>query len=88
MYGLWSTALLLVTVGISLIPPVHAQTTLQVPECTTANIASTAEAIGKMKEGKQKAVASEEIGQASEALAQKKNDDCKAHLLKATLQTK
>ena len=65
-----------------------AQTTLQTRECTAANIASIAETIGKMKDGRQKATASEEIGAASEALAQGKNEDCKAHLLKATLQTK
>lgn len=87
MYGLWSTAFLLVAMALS-IGTAGAQTTLQTRECTAANIASTAETIGKMKDGKQKTTASEEIGAASEALAQGKSEDCKAHLLKATLQTK
>jgi hypothetical protein len=88
MFGLWSTAIILVSVAISLMQPVKAQSTLQTPDCTAANIASTAEIIDKMKDGKQKRTASDEIGAASEALAQKNIDECKAHLLKATLQTK
>jgi hypothetical protein len=62
--------------------------TLQAPECNAANIASTAESISKMKDSKQKALASDEISAASEALAEGKTDDCKAHLLRASLQTK
>jgi hypothetical protein len=88
MYGLWSTAFLLVAMAISMIGPAGAQTTLKAQDCTAANIASTAETISKMKDGKQKTTASEEISAASEALAQSKTEDCKDHLLKATLQTK
>jgi hypothetical protein len=87
MYGLWSTSFLLIAMALS-IDAASAQTTLQTLECTAANIASTAETIGKMKDSKQKKTASEEIGAASETLAQGKSEDCKAHLLKATLQTK
>ncbi|MDB5091897.1 MAG: hypothetical protein JWR09_5891 [Mucilaginibacter sp.] len=61
--------------------------TLEPRECNAANIGSTAEAIAKMKDGKQ-TIASTEIGAASEALAQGKPDDCKDHLMKAILQTK
>jgi len=87
MLGLWSTAFLLIATAISLLGPTGAQT-LQTHECTAANIASAAETIGRMKDGKQKATASDEIGAAREAMAQGKNEDCKVHLLKATLQTK
>ncbi|MDB5500122.1 MAG: hypothetical protein JWR89_24 [Tardiphaga sp.] len=61
---------------------------LEARECNAANIGSTAETIAKMKDGKQKATASVEIGAASEALALGKPDDCKDHLMKAILQTK
>lgn len=62
---------------------------LQTPDCTAANIASTAESIAKMKDGDpKKTTASSEVGAASEALAQGKADDCQSHLLKAKLQTK
>jgi hypothetical protein len=88
MYGLWSTAFLLIAMAISMIGPAGAQTSLQTKDCTAANIASIAESIDKMKDGKQKATASEEISLASGALAEGKADDCKGHLLKATLQTK
>jgi hypothetical protein len=88
MFGMWSTAFLLIAMALSMIGPAGAQNTLKAQECTAANIASTAETIGKMKDGKQKTTASEEIGSASEALAQGKTEDCKDHLLKATLQTK
>ena len=88
MYGMWSTAFVLIAMGASLAGSAEAQTSLQTKDCTAANIAATAEAIGKMKESRQKATASEEIGAASEALAQGKDEDCKTHLLKATLQTK
>jgi hypothetical protein len=77
----------IVGVSLGLMLPAHAQT-LQTPECNAANIASTAESISKMKDGTQKSTASDEIGAASEALAEGKTDDCKAHLLKASLQTK
>ncbi len=87
MYGLWLTSFLLIAMALS-IGAAGAQTTLQTRDCTAANIAATAETIGKMKDSKQKATASEEIGAANEALAQGKSEECKAHLLKATLQTK
>ena len=61
---------------------------LQTRECNASNIAVTAEAIAKMVDGKQKKRASDEIGLASEAMAQGKNDECKEHLMRATLQTK
>ena len=62
---------------------------LQARECNASNIAFVAEAIGKMPDSsKQKKTASDEIGAASEAMAQGKTDECKDHLLKATLQTK
>lgn len=73
--------------GISLVGSAGAQT-LKTQECTAANISSTTEAIGKMKDGKQKTTAAQEIAAASEVLAQGKSQDCKDHLLKATLQTK
>lgn len=62
--------------------------TLKTPECTPANIASTTEAIAKMADGKQKLLASEEIGAANQALTQGKEQECRDHLLKASLQTK
>jgi hypothetical protein len=61
---------------------------LQTRDCNASNIAFVAEAIAKMPDGKQKKTASDEIGFASEAMAQGKDDECKDHLLKATLQTK
>lgn len=61
---------------------------LQTRECNASNIAFVAEAIAKMPETKQKKAASDEIGFASEAMAEGKNDSCKDHLMKATLQTK
>lgn len=73
--------------ALSSLPTVQAQQ-LQARECNASNIAFVAEAIAKMPDGKQKTTASDEIGAASEALAQGKTDDCKDHLLKASLQTK
>jgi hypothetical protein len=62
---------------------------LQTRECNASNIAFVAEAITKMPDSsKQKKTASDEIGLASEAMTQGKDDECKDHLLKATLQTK
>lgn len=76
-------------IGVVLMWASSAQTQqLQTRDCNASNIAFVAEAIAKMPENKQKKTASDEIGLASEALAQGKNDDCKDHLLKATLQTK
>jgi hypothetical protein len=76
-------------IGIAVMPTVAAQTQqLQTRECNASNIAFVAEAIAKMADSKQKKTASDEIGLASEAMAEGKNDECKDHLLKATLQTK
>lgn len=61
---------------------------LQTRECNASNIAFVAEAIEKMPDSKQKKTAAEEIGAASQAMAEGRNDECKDHLLKATLQTK
>jgi len=61
---------------------------LQARECNASNIAFVAEAIAKMPDGKQKKTASDEISAASEKLATGKNDECKDHLQKASLQTK
>jgi hypothetical protein len=69
------------------IPAVHAQQ-LQARECNASNIAFVAEAIAKMPDGKQKQTASDEISAASEKMAMGKTDECKDHLLKASLQTK
>lgn len=77
----------LIGFAISASTPAYTQI-LQAPQCNAANIASTAEAISKMKDGKQKTTASDEISAASEALAEHKIDDCKSHLLKAGLLTK
>lgn len=65
----------------------HAQQ-LQARECNASNIAFVAEAIAKMPNGKQKQTASDEISAASEKMAMGKTDECKDHLLKASLQTK
>jgi hypothetical protein len=61
---------------------------LEPRECNAANIGSAAETIAKMKDSKQKTIASTEIGAASEALTQGKPDECRDHLMKAILQTK
>ncbi len=61
---------------------------LQARECNASNIAFVAEAIAKMPDGKQKQTASDEISAASEKMALGKTDECKDHLLKASLQTK
>ena len=62
---------------------------LQTRECNASNIGFIAEAIAKMPDSsKQKKTASDEIGLASEAMVEGKEDECKNHLLKATLQTK
>ena len=76
-------------VGLSLLGGAAARAqTLQVRECNASNIAFVAEAIAKMPESKQKKTASDEIGAASEAMAPGKDDECRDHLPKATLQTK
>jgi len=67
--------------------PAQAQQ-LQARECNASNIAFVAEAIAKMPDGKQKKTASDEISAASEKLAMGQSDQCKDHLLKASLQTK
>jgi hypothetical protein len=78
-----------IAVGIALISATAAPAQqLQTRECNASNIAFVAEAIAKMPETKQKNTASDEIGFASEAMAQGKDDACKDHLMKATLQTK
>lgn len=61
---------------------------LQARECNASNIAFVAEAIAKMPDGRQKKAASDEISAASEKLAIGQTDECKDHLLKASLQTK
>jgi hypothetical protein len=61
---------------------------LQTRDCNAANIAFVVEAIGKMPDTKQKITASEEIDAAKQDMTAGRNDDCKDHLLKATLQTK
>ena len=61
---------------------------LQARECNASNIAFVAEAIAKMPDGKPKQTASDEISAASEKMATGKTDECKDHLLKASLQTK
>lgn len=61
---------------------------LQTRDCTTANITFVDEAIGKMLDSKQKTTASQEIDAARQAMTAGRIDDCKDHLLKATLQTK
>lgn len=53
-------------------------------DCSASTIATVAEAIARLPDNKQKKAASEEIGLASEAMAQGRTDDCKDHLLKAT----
>ena len=76
-------------IGIALMPTMAAQAQqLQTRECNASNIAFVAEAIAKMADGKQKKIASDEIGLASEAMAEGKDDECRDHLMKATLQTK
>jgi hypothetical protein len=78
-----------IVVGVTLISVIAAQAQqLQTRECNASNIAFVAESIGKMVHSKQKQTASDEIGAASEAMAQGKDEECKDHLLKATLQTK
>jgi hypothetical protein len=76
-------------IGIALMSTVVAQAQqLQTRECNASNIAFVAEAIAKMADSKQKKTASDEIGLASEAMAEGKNDECRDHLMKATPQTK
>ena len=62
--------------------------TLEKPECTKANIESTAEKVEKMKDGRNKETAASEIASAKDMLAKKQIDDCQTALLKATVQTK
>lgn len=73
--------------ALSVMPQAQAQQ-LQARECNASNIAFVAEAIAKMPDGKQKKTASDEISAASEKLAMGQTDECKDHLLKASLQTK
>jgi hypothetical protein len=81
------SVLVAITLALLVATTVRAQN-LQTRDCTASNIAFVAEAIGKMVDGKQKQTAADEIGAASEAMAEGKIDACKDHLLKATLQTK
>jgi hypothetical protein len=68
--------------------PAAAQAPLDKPACNKANIASTEEKIAKMKDGAQKTTASNEVAAAKDMLAKGKTEDCQAHLLKASVQTK
>lgn len=79
--------LVITLVAISGLTAAQAQQ-LQSRECNASNIAFVAEAISKMPDGKLKKTASDEIGAASEKMALGKTDECKDHLLKASLQTK
>ena len=62
--------------------------TLEKPECTKANIESTAEKVEKMKDGRNKETAATEIATAKEMLASGKTEYCQNALLKASVQTK
>ena len=74
---------------VSVTAPARAQTVLDKPECTKANIASTEEKITKMKDGDpKKTTASSEIAAAKDMLSRNKTEDCQDHLQKAVLQTK
>jgi hypothetical protein len=68
--------------------PAQAQSTLQKPDCNSANIASTQEKIAAMKDSPQKSTATSEIAAAKASLSQGNTADCQDHLLKATVQTK
>ena len=78
---------LAILIAALFLPAAQAQQ-LQARDCSASNIAFVAEAIAKMPDGKQKKTASDEISAASEKLATGKTDECKDHLLKASLQTK
>ena len=79
---------LITAMAILAATPASAQATLDKPECTKANIASTDEKVAKMKDGAQKTTASTEVAAAKDMLAKGKIEDCQAHLLKAAVQTK
>lgn len=81
------SASLIATVMLLTGAPAHAQT-LEKPECTKANIDSTDEKVGKMKDGKQKSTATAEIALARDNLAKGQTEECQNHLLKASVQTK
>lgn len=81
------SGLMIAIAALSSISEVQAQQ-LQARECNASNIAFVAEAIAKMPDGKPKQTASDEISAASEKMATGKTDECKDHLLKASLQTK
>lgn len=81
------SGLILTIATLSGLSAVQAQQ-LQARECNASNIAFVAEAIAKMPDGKAKQTASDEISAASEKMATGKTDECKDHLLKASLQTK
>jgi hypothetical protein len=74
-------------IALTIITAAQAQS-LPKRDCNASNIAAVAEAIAKMPDNKQKKIASDEIGAASEAMAQNDIGACKDHLLKASLQTK
>jgi hypothetical protein len=79
---------LMIAMAILAATPAAAQATLDKPECTKANIASTEEKIAKMKDGMQKTTAATEVAAAKDMLAKGKIEDCQARLLKAAVQTK
>lgn len=81
------SGLIIAIAALSSLSEVQAQQ-LQARECNASNIAFVAEAIAKMPDGKQKQTASDEVSAASEKMAMGKTDECKDHLLKASLQTK
>lgn len=82
-----TSALMMTIATLCSLPAAQAQQ-LQARECNASNIAFVAEAIAKMPEGKPKQTASDEISAASEKMATGKTEECKDHLLKASLQTK
>ena len=67
--------------------PAFAQT-LDKPDCSKPNIASLEEKVAKMKDGRNKQTASDEIATAKEMLAKGQTEDCQTALLKANVQTK
>ena len=72
---------------LSLSVPASAQT-LEKPDCSKTSIADLEEKIVKMKDGRNKQTASDEIATAKDMLANGQIDDCQTALLKATVQTK
>jgi hypothetical protein len=79
---------IITAIAILAATPAAAQATLEKPECSKANIASTEEKVAKMKDGEQKTTASTEVAAAKDMLTEGKIEDCQGHLLKAAVQTK